>query len=321
MPMERGQYPELFQISLENQTKLSMMDKLTDMTFDEQVPEYTRVFRVTDGEGTGESDTAVGTFGLPQQSDGEYGGLHYDEIGRYFQQSYVYVTFNLGYQVSHEMMRDEKWGLAGHRARSLGRSFRWLPEVLCARIFNEGFSLATAGAIGNLGRRSPDGKALFATDHPNPGPGGGAQANRPAAGGADLAHASLEAMQIRMAGITTDRGMPIRNPMRRLYVPYQIHPRAKEILNSSFRTDTLNRVKNVFEEIEIICSYYLTNPRAYFGLGDKSMTGLRVINREKPTRDMWTDKETRGVHVGCWSSFDLGFSFWQGTDGDPGLGG
>jgi hypothetical protein len=140
---------------------------------------------------------------------------------------------------------------------------------MCARLFNEGFSTTTVGSIGNLGRRNPDGKALFATDHPNFGPGGGTQSNRPASGGADLSHASIEAMQTRMNSVTNDRGMPVRNPMKRLYVHHSLHNRAREILMSSFRTDTLNRVKNVFQDIEIIPSYYLTNTRAYFGLGTK----------------------------------------------------
>lgn len=321
MPMDRGQYPELFQLGLETQTRLAMMDRLTDMTYDEHEPEYTQVYRVSNGTGTGESSTAVGTFGLPQEQDSEYGGLHYDEQGRWFQQSFVYVTFNLGFQVSYELMDDDNWGLADHRARSLGLSFRWLPEVMGARLFNEGFSATTPGSIGNLGRRNPDNVSLFSTAHPMPGPGGGVQANRPASGGADLSHASLEAAQISMGARSNDRGMPIRLPMKRLYVPQQLRFRAEEILASSFRTDTLNRVKNVFRDIEIVVGYYLTNTRAWFGLADKRYTGFRFINRENPKRDMWRDKETRGVHVGCWYRFDYGYDTWFGSYGDPGLGG
>lgn len=321
MPMERGQYPELFQLDLDTQTALSMLDSLTDTTYDEHEPEYTQIYNVDTGDGTGRSDKGLGGIGLPQQADGEFGGLNYDDVGQWFQQSYVYVTFNKGYLVSHDIMEDDSWGMAQHRARMLGQVFRWLPEVMGARLFNEGFSAQTPGSIGNLGRRNPDGVALFSTAHPNPGPGGGVQSNRPASGGADLSHASLEAMQIRMGAWTNDRGMPIRNPMQRLYVPQQLRFRAEEILSSSFRTDTLKRVKNVFKDIEIIVGYYLTNPRAWFGLGSKSQTQLNWIDREKPNRSMWIDKETRGVHVGCWTRFDFGYSMWLGISGDPGLGG
>jgi hypothetical protein len=324
MPAIRAQFPELFQLGLATQTQLALLDELTDMSFDEQAPEYTDIYRVSDGDGTGESDTAVGGFGLPQEADGELDGLHYDIQGRWFQQSYIFGTYNLGYIVSHDIQADDKWNLAGARAKWFGRSFRRLPEVLAARVFNEGFSTTTQSGIMNAGRRMPDAVALFSTTHPNPGPSGGTQANRPAAGGADLAAASLEAMIIRMGNRTDDRGMPVNIPMKTLYVPWALYPRALEIVNSSFRTDTLNRVKNVIQDVvqlTIKPSHYLSNVRAFFGIGPKGDTGLRFIWRERFTRNMWKDNETRAIHVGGWVRFDFGWSHFYGLDGDPGLGG
>lgn len=324
MPMTRGMYSDLFQLSLTDQTQLSMLEKLTDWSFDEQPSEYTDIFNVMDMTGTGMSDQGLGGFGLPQQADGELGGLHYDKQGEWYQQSYVYVTFNLGYIVSHDIMADDKWDMAGSRAKRFGRSFRQLPEVYAARLFNEGFSATAPGTIGNLGRRNPDNVALFSTAHPNPAPGGGVQANRPAGGGADLSHASLEAMVIRMGSRTDDRGFPVNIPMSTLYVPWALYPRAMEITSSSFRTDTLNRVKNVLPNVmmfDVKKSFYLSNTRAYFGIGPKGMTGLKFIWRERPTRNRWQDEETRAVHFGGWARFDYGYSIWFGLDGDPGLGG
>jgi hypothetical protein len=324
MPAIRSEFPELFQLDLTTQTQLALLDELTDMSFDEQPGEYQDIFNVMDQDGTGHSDTAVGGFGLPQESDGEYGGLHYDTQGRWFQQTYIFGTYNLGYIVSHDIQADDKWNLAGQRAKWFGRSFRRLPEVLGARVFNEGFSATTQSGIMNAGRRTPDGATLFSLTHPNPGPGGGTQANRPASGGADLSHASLEAMMIRMGNRTDDRGMPVNIPMKTLYVPWALYPRALEITGSTFRTDTLNRVKNVLSNvmnIDVKPSHYLTNTRAYFGLGDKNNIGLKWIWRERFTRNMWKDNETRAIHVGGWVRFDFGYSHYFGLDGDPGLGG
>jgi hypothetical protein len=324
MPAIRTQFPELFQLSLDTQTQLALLDELTDMSFDEQPGDYEDIFNVMDGTGTGKSDTAVGGFGLPQEAENELAGLHYDNQGRWFPQHYIYTTFNLGYIVSHDIQADDKWDLAGQRARWFGRSFRRLPDVMAARLFNEGFATTTQSGVGNLGRRSPDGKALFATDHPNPGPGGGTQANRPAGGGADLAHSSLEAMMIRMGNRTDDRGMPVNIPMKTLYLPWALYPRGLEIVNSSFRTDTLNRVKNVIPNVmmfDIKKSFYLSNARAYFGVGPKGQTGLKWLWRERFTRNMWKDNETRAIHVGGWVRYDYGYSHYFGLDGDPGLGG
>jgi hypothetical protein len=324
MPAIRGDFPELFQLSTTQQTALSLLDRLTDMSFDEQPPEYQDIYRVSDGTSTGESDTAVGGYGLPQEVSNELAGLSYDEQGKWYPQNYIFTTFNLGYIISHDLQADDKWNLAGSRAKYFGRSFRRLPEVLAARLFNEGFQTNVQTSIANLGNISPDGVALFSSVHPNPGPGGGTQANRNPSGGADLAHASLEAMIIRMGSVTDDRGMPVNIPLKTLYVPWALYPRALEIVNSSFRTDTLNRVKNVLQNVmafDVKPSHYLSNLRAYFGIGPREMTGLRFIWRERFTRNMWKDNATRSIHVGGWVRLDFGYSFWQGADGDPGLGG
>lgn len=324
MPAIRSQFPELFQLDLTTQTQLALLDELTDMSFDEFAPEYANIMRVSDATGTGESDTAVGGYGLPQEADGELAGLNYDEQGRWFQQTYIFGTYNLGYIVSHDIQADDKWNLAAQRAKWFGRSFRRLPEVLSARVFNEGFSATTQSGIMNAGRRTPDGATLFSLTHPNPGPGGGTQANRPASGGADLSAASLEAMMIRMGNRTDDRGMPVNVPMQTLLVPWALYPRAMEIYNSNYRTDTLNRVDNQLSNVmplKIVPSHYLTNPRAFFGIGPKGSTGLRWIWRERFTRNMWKENETRAIHVGGWVRFDFGWSHYYGVDADPGLGG
>lgn len=324
MPAIRAQFPELFQLGLEVQTQLALLDELTDMNYDEFPSVFESIYKVSDGTGTGESNTAVGNYGLPQKQDGELGGIHYDEHGKWFPQNYIFAEWNSGYIISHQIQRDDRWGLAQHRAKSFGRSFRRLFEVLGARVFNEGFSLQTASDQ-NEGRRSPDGKALFATDHPMPGPQGGTQANKSASGGADLAHPSLEAMIIRMGNRTDDRGMPVNIPLRTLLVPWELEYRAREILHSQYRTDGgVNRVKNVLSDdgaIEIKASRFLTNKRAWFGIGPKSMTSLKWIWRERFTRLMWKDNESRAIHVGGWESFDFGWDSFYGLDGDAGLGG
>lgn len=322
----RLQFPELFQLSTDTRTELSDLHELTDYAFEEQPPEYADIYRVDDADtGSSETDFGLGGYGLPVQVDSEVAGLNYDVQGKWPTQTYVWVTFNKGYIVTHDIMADDKWSMAGSRAKWFGRSFRRLPEVLGARMFNEGFSTTTQGTIGNLGRRNTDGVALFSAVHPNPGPGGGTQANRPAAlGGADLSHASLQAMMIRMGNLTDDRGMPVNIPMKILYVPWQLYPTALEITSSSFRTDQINRIRNVLADIMPVTpmkSHFLTNPRAYFGIGDKRFIGIRFIWRERFSREMWYDKETRAVHVGGWSRLDFGYTHWLGVDGDPGLGG
>jgi len=118
--------------------------------------------------------------------------------------------------------------------------------------------------------------------------------------------------------------MPVNIPMRTLYVPWALYPRALEIVNSAYRTDTLNRVDNVLKDIytiDVMPSFYLSNPRAFFGIGPREATGLKWIWRERFTRRMWKDNETGAIHVMGYVAFDYGFSHYMGADGDPGLGG
>lgn len=321
MPITRTQFSPLFQLSLTEITRLATLDRLTDMSYDEFPPEYTRVMNVETIERESKSDFAVGGFGLPRQADGELGGTHYDTQGEWFPQHYVPIPYNLGYVISHQMRIDDKWGLAGQRTQWLARSFRRLPEVLTARMFAEGFSATTPGTAGNLGRRSPDGVPLFSASHPNPGPGGGTQSNTNASGGVDLSHASVEAMMIRMASRTDDRGMPVNLGMKTLMTSKALYPRALEILSSSFRTDAVFRVKNVLPNVMAVQpfqNHFLTSPSAYFGIAEPSMTGLKWIWRERPTRYMWTDPATRAIHYSIWCIFDYGWSHYFGVDGDPG---
>jgi hypothetical protein len=321
MPMLRTQYPELFQLDTVTQTRLALLETLSDWSYDEFPVEFNKIMRESDGEGTGETDKAMGGFGLPVEVDGELGGVHYDVQGQWFQQTYIFGRFTLGFIVSKEMQDDDQWGLAGQRSKRFGRSWRRLPEVLTARVLSEGFTAQTQSGIMNAGRRTPDGKALFATDHPNPAPGGGTQSNTNASGGVALSHQSLEAMMIRMASITDDRGTPVNIPMKKLVVPKALYPRALEITKSEFRTDTLNRVSNVLTSVyplEVIQNHFLTSTTAYFGLAGGDDSNLRWIWRQRPTRRMWKDPATEAMHVAGTSRFDFGFSTFFGADGDPG---
>jgi hypothetical protein len=190
-------------------------------------------------------------------------------------------------------------------------------------MFNEGFAATTQSGIMNAGRRTPDGVPLFSLLHPNPGPGGGVQSNTNASGGIALSHQGLEAMMIRMASRTDDRGIPINVPMRKLIVPKELYPRALEVVTSSFRTDTLNRVKNVLTDvyqIEVIQNHNLTNAAAFFGLASPEETGLRWIWRKRPTRRMWKDPNTEAMHIAGSARFDFGWSHSFGVDGDDGVG-
>jgi phage major head subunit gpT-like protein len=308
----RDQLQELFQIDPSAMTALPLLERLTDMQYDLWETQYQNIFDVSDGTGTGQQDFAVGDFPMFRLNDSELGNVSLAEQGKWFPKTYIYSEYNLGYVVSHNTIADDKWNLAGQRAKAFGRSAKVTPEVIAISVFNNGFTAAFTG---------PDGKVLFATDHPNPGPAGGTQSNRPTSG-TDLSHASLEAGVIATNSVTNDQGFPINIPMKNLLVPGALEFRAKEITSGPWRSDTANRVQYVLpSSIEPQVNRYLTAARAWFLTADNRMTGLRFIWRERFNRKQWMTDSNRSYNVGGWMRLATGWSFWFGTYGNPGLGG
>lgn len=323
MPIAMTQFPQLFQVSSDTPTRLATLKRLGDLSYDTWPVEYEDFMRTTDIDQESESDFEVGGFGLPVQVTVQGGGLNLDTQGNWPPQTYVPQPFNLGFDIDYRLQMNDKWGLAGQRSKWLARSFRRLPEVLAARMLNEGFATPTQEALGVMGRRTPDGVSLFNSAHPMPF-GGLTQSNTNDDGGADLTHASVQAIQINMATRTDDRGGPIRLDMKLLITPPQLYHRGLEINKSSFRTDADRRIMNILSTampFEVRQNHYLTDPSAYFAFAEKERTGLRFLWRERPNLHIWTDPNTRAIVYGIWCQLDFGWSWWYGSFGDPGAAG
>lgn len=303
----RTQFADLY---LEDQ--LPALEALTNKEFKMFPSQYTEVFRVMDSSRSIEQDTGVGQFGLFEQTI-ETGGVDYDSLNPSFPKTYVHLTFSKGYELSHELVADDKFGLADANARALGRSARITPEVLAASHFNSGFSGSFLG---------PDGVALFSTAHPKES--GGTQANRPTAG-VDLNVQSLEVALTTMRQLTDDRGKLLQLPPQKLIVPPQLEFRAAEILGGTMRSDTANNTINAFRQRSDFSSFnqwmvwdYLTAARAWFVTADKSQLGLKFWWRERFNTLSKMEFETRSAKTAGWMRFVSGWSWWQGNYGSPG---
>lgn len=304
----RAQFPDLFLADM-----LPAIDALIFQKFDPFPPQFTRVFRVLESNRSIEQTTQLSGIGLfPVIPEGN--PIKYDQPVQGFDKTYVHEQFGLAFQATRIMVDDDKFGIIKKMATELGRGARETLEIRVASHFNNGFSTAYPG---------PDGKPLFAVDHPLI-KSGGVQANRPAVG-MDLDVASLQIALTEFRKQVDSSGKKIRVAPKMLIVPPDLEFVAAEILGGSMRSDTANNTVNAFRHRDSFGAFsnfmvwdYLTDPDAWFIVADKSDTELRFYWRERPTTVHDTDWETRSIKTGMWFRYSSGWSDFYGVYGSPG---
>lgn len=312
----RAQYADQFLASA-----LPALRALTNKDFKAFPAQYKRFFRMMESTQSIEQDTGVGQFGLFQQRP-EAANAIYDSLAPSFPKTYVHLTYNLGYVLSHELVADDKFGLATANASALGRSAAITPEIFAASVFLNGFNSSFPG---------PDGVQLFSTAHPKES--GGTQSNV-ASPGVDLSVPAIEAGLTAMRGLTDDRGKLMYLPPQKLIVPPALEFRAAEFLGGDMRADTANHTINAFRQRAGMGSFreweawdYLgpnSSPggfsRAWYLQSQTSYIGLKFFWREVFNQISKLEFENRSAKTAGWMRFSFGWSFWQGNYGSPGGG-
>src|SRR6476660_4939728 len=112
MPVEiRTQFPDLY-----FDTQLPALNKLTNKEYDLFPTQYTNYFNVSNSTRSIEQDTGVGDIGLLVQVD-ENGKVQYDQLQPSFKKTYTHLDYNRGYSLSHQLQRDDQFGLAAAHAK------------------------------------------------------------------------------------------------------------------------------------------------------------------------------------------------------------
>lgn len=303
----RANFGDLYLTSM-----LPAIDELIFQRYDKYPDNYTKVFRVMDSTRSIEQTTEVTGFGL-FGSVAEGGRVTFDDPKQGFDKTYTHGQYALGFRITKVAIDDDKYGFIQKLGSELGRSAKETVEIISAGVFNNGFDSSFAG---------PDGKALFATDHPLVG--GGTQSNRLAVA-ADLDISSLELLLTDFRKLVDHRGKKIRIVPTRLIVPPDLEWIAAEILSGTQRSDTSNNTVNAFRHRAGMASFqkyfvweYLTDPDAFFIAGDKEDTELRYYWREKPNTIHDLDFDTRSIKTAMWFRMSVGWSGYLGVSGSPG---
>jgi phage major head subunit gpT-like protein len=302
----RTQYPDLFLADA-----LPAIDDVIFVRFNRFPPQYSRIFRTKGSKRSIEQTTeltGLGTFNeVPEGQN-----VNYDFAVPGFDKTFTHLQYGLGFAISRIMADDDRWAIIAKLSSDLGRSARETIELHAATVFNDGFS-----------DTGPDGVSLFDGSHPLV-KSGGTQSNILSAA-ADLDIPSLELALTDFRLMKDPAGKKARIPPRRLVIPPQLEWRAAEMLTGNMRSDTANHTVNAFRHRvgmsnfdDIVIWEYLTDPDAWFVLGDKEDTELRWYWRERPGTVHDVHFDSRTLKTAMWMRYSYGYSNFYGTYGTPG---
>lgn len=180
------------------------------------------------------------------------------------------VKYGQGFSISREMVEDGKFDMMAMMSRKLARSARETQEISGMNLLNNGFTTTL----------SDDGQPLFSAGHVI---GGASYSNVPAVM-QDLSESSLQAALAQFERMNIgNTGIIYRIRPRTLVVSPENRRYAEELVGSELKADTadnnLNSIR-VVDNLRVVSSPHLTDPDAWFVLGDPSDIGLRIVQRQ-----------------------------------------
>jgi hypothetical protein len=246
--MNRQTHPKILEVGLR---------RVLMQSFREKPEMWLRAFHIDSTDRASFQDVAYTDFGAMQEGE-ELGGYSYDDAYEAVTATYVPQSYRKAFKLSEEVLEDDQNGLMRRYPRAMGRSIRHTLETTHWTHLLNGFDGAFPG---------PDGKPLFATDHPLYGPGGGTQANEPSAP-QNLSETSLEQALIDIALTVDDREKFIQLEQDTLFVPTQLLPLADKILKTEKEVgtanNTINWVANRFPGGVVGVPFLQANPKAWY---------------------------------------------------------
>lgn len=279
--------------------------------------QWTRVFPVRSSNKEMEQFTEVSGLGrFRKLGTADAAKLQYDEVVPGFRKTFTHEDWCLGFKVSHQLVRDERWGLVREMGMELGLSAKETMEEELAFHFNNGFSASYP--------INSSGKALFSTSHPLV-KAGGTQANTLSAA-MDLDYVSLQLALSACRRLKRSNGQRMRVPFSNLIVHGDNEWNAAAIMESPMRHDTANNEINTLRSRDGAFSSfrnwfvwdYLTDPDSWFLTCAPEDTGLCFFWRERPYTSHDIDWESRSSRTGMWYACSHGPKNYHGVFGVQG---
>lgn len=292
MPTVRGAFSQL------------LAPGLAELMFEwlkEHPEEYSEICTVKTSESAYEEDQIVAGLGLARlKEEGE--PITYDDPIQGGSKRYVHDAYALGWQVTKEMLDDEKYGIMRQIPGELMKSCRQLWETIGAQPLNLGFTTMTTA----------DGIALFSASHPLLGGGTYSNLLSPAA---DISVTALQDVLLLYENMVNERGLKARISPSKLFLPPDMQFKTAEILQSQFKPFTGNNEINVMQgRLTPIVLHYLTATNHWF-VGSDEHNKVKFFWRKRPVVDSADDFDTKGSKHSIYFRVSVGATEWRGWVG------
>jgi hypothetical protein len=280
-------------------------------TYTEHPAEYVHDFDVMESDLAYEEELQVTPFGLaPIKTEG--GPPTYDFETQGPVSRYVHTAYALGYIVTHEELKDNKYEIvASRRAKANAISINQTIENVCALMYNGAF-VTTYFAM-------PDSLALCSTAHKNTTGGTFSNALSTAA---DLSEASLEDLTTQIMQATNDRGLTANLMPMSLHISVSEWYNANRILKSVLQSDSAYNNLNVLKATNALpggikMNHYYTNAHNWF-IRTNAQSGMQMFWREHPEFDQDNDFDTKNAKAYTYMRFSVGCTDPRGIYGSNG---
>jgi hypothetical protein len=302
----RSQFPDLV---LED--ALPALEFLVSDEFQSFQARYEMIFNVKDMRSAIAQSSQVSSL-QPAGVVGEAEAVPLQRVYQGYDKTYTALKYGLMMANSQELVDDMEFDVMSSNPRKLTRAFMSTVEITAANILNTAFSAT-----------GPDGKVLFATDHPLLAPGAGAASNKLATD-ADLSMSTLKSLITLLRSTVDTAGNKVMIQPKKLIVAPDNEFVAVELLKSVMLVDANNAGVNAINsvgsqyKIEPIVWDYLTDADASFLSGDKLDHSLCFYWRKRPELGTDFDFKTEVALTKLVGRFAVGYSDWRGIVGTYG---
>jgi len=269
---------------------------------------YTRFLKVSSSQKAQETDAKMTGLGA-MQAKAEGADISYSDPINGGTKVYTHASNALGYRITAEMIRHERYGQVSKLEQSLIRAAVDKQETDGHGVLNNAFSTSFAGFV--------SGEALCATSHALLD-AGTAQSNRPSTD-ASLGITALQNAVIQFRQWKDDRSRPIMAIPKLIIVTPNDIMVARELVGSEYKPGTSNNEINALraDGLTFMDSPYLTDTNAWFLLGNTH--DLNFIWDLRPTMEMDTDFDSKDIKRSLVQAYSHGFGDWRGIYGSSGV--
>lgn len=290
---------------------LPALEFIAEDEFESFKPRYEMIYNVKEMRTSIAQSTQISSL-QPAGVVGEGESVPLQRTYQGFDKTYLAVKYGIMMASSQELIDDLEFDVMAANPRRLTKAFMSSVEIAAADIFNSGF--ATTG---------PDGKVLFALDHPSLAPGSSSASNLLATA-ADLSTTSLKAMITLLRSTPDTAGNKVMITPKTLLVAPGNEFTSYEILKSVMLPDSSNASVNAVNsvnaqyQIQPLVWDYLTDDDAWFLGSDKMDHMLCFYWRKHPELSTDYDFKTEVALTKMTARFVCGYSDWRGWVGTPG---